>query len=51
MPNVLGANIVPHAGSALLAPDVPSIGDHTIFTTSDGEQVGVIGINVMRKTM
>lgn len=50
-PAVLGANIVPHADSALLAADVPSIGDHTIFTMSDGEQVGVIGINVARKTM
>mmetsp|Transcript_6194 Transcript_6194/g.15331 ORF Transcript_6194/g.15331 Transcript_6194/m.15331 type:complete len:551 (+) Transcript_6194:385-2037(+) len=51
MPAVLGANIVPHADSPLLATDVPSIGDHALFTMSDGEQVGVIGINVARKTM
>ena len=51
MPAVLGANIVPREGSPLLAADVPSIGDHEIFTMSDGEQVGVIGINVAKKTM
>lgn len=51
MPHVLGANIVPHSGSALLAEDVPQIGSNTIFTTSDGEQVAVIGIDIAKKTM
>ena len=51
MPQVLGANIVPHSESALLAEDVPSIGSNAIFTTSNGEQVAVIGINVAKKTM
>lgn len=51
MPRILGANIVPHSESALLADDVPSIGRSAIFQTSDGEQVGVIGIDVAKKTM
>ena len=51
MPAVLGANIVPHAESPLLDPDTPSIYDHAVFTMSDGEQVGVIGIDVVQKTM
>lgn len=51
MPEVLGANIVPHSKSSLLAEDVPSIGSNAIFTTSDGEQVAVIGISVAKKTM
>ena len=51
MPQVLGANIVPHSESALLAEDVPSIGSNAIFTTSNGETVAVIGINVAKKTM
>lgn len=51
MPAVLGANIVPHSNSPLLDPDVPSIDDYAIFTMSDGEEVGVIGINIMKKTM
>lgn len=51
MPALLGANIVPHNESALLDPGVPPIGDHVVFTMSDGEQVGVIGITVVRKIM
>ena len=50
MPAILGANIVPHANSPLMEQDVPSIDNYKIFTMSDGEQVGVIGIDVMRKT-
>lgn len=51
MPAVLGANINPHAGSAILAADVPPIENSKIFTLPDGEQVGVIGINIAKKTM
>jgi 5'-nucleotidase len=51
MPAVLGGNIVPHSESALLEPDVPDIEAYSVFTMSDGEEVGVIGITVARKTM
>ena len=48
---VLGANIVPHDDSPLYSPGVPPIMRNGVFDTSDGEKVGVIGINDMRKTM
>ncbi len=51
MPVILGANIVPHVGSAILETDVPPIESSKIFTTTNGELVGVIGINIAKKTM
>lgn len=51
MPAVLGANIVPHDQSSLLATDVPDIESSKIFTTSNGEKIGVIGIDIAKKTM
>jgi len=51
MPAVLGANIVPHPASAILASDVPPIKSSKVFTMSDGEEVGVIGIDIKKKTM
>jgi len=51
MPDVLGANIIPHKNSALLTADVPAIQAASIYEISDGELVGVIGIDVKRKTM
>ena len=50
MPSILGANIVPHADSSLLESDVPVIDTHSVFSYEGGD-VGVIGINVARKTM
>ena len=51
MPAVLGANIVPHAESAILAEGVPEIEKSRIFTTSEGDEIGIIGIDVQKKTM
>jgi len=51
MPAVLGANIVPHDQSGLLAPDVPAIESSKIFTLRNGERIGVIGIDIAKKTM
>lgn len=51
IPAILGANIEPHADSALLKDGVPPIGKHQVFTMKNGEKVGVIGINIKRKTM
>jgi 5'-nucleotidase len=51
MPAVLGANIVPHDQSSLLAPDVPAIESSKIFTLPNDEKIGVIGIDIAKKTM
>ena len=51
MPAILGANIVPHDASPLLEEGVPSIDKSVIYTVSNGEKIGVIGIDVKRKTM
>ena len=51
MPAVVGANIVPHAESPILAEGVPEIVNSKVFTLEDGHQVGVIGINIAGKTM
>lgn len=51
MPAILGANIVPHADSAILGPSVPPIENSKVFTLADGEKVGVIGITIKQKTM
>jgi 5'-nucleotidase len=51
MPAVLGANIVPHDQSSLLANDVPVIESSKVFTLSNGEKIGVIGIDIAKKTM
>ncbi len=51
MPAVLGANIVPRVGSAILEADVPPIKSSKVFTMANGEHVGVIGIDTAQKTM
>ena len=51
MPAIVGANIVPREGSPLFGEGVPSIDNSKVFTMANGELVGVIGINIKRKTM
>lgn len=51
LPAILGANILPRIDSTLLAEEVPSIDKHAIYTLSNGGKVGIIGIDVKRKTM
>ena len=51
VPAVLGANIVPHAESPILASDVPEIEKSKVFTLADGEKVAIVGINIAKKTM
>eukprot|EP00978_Attheya_sp_CCMP212_P045238 scaffold338700_cov58-Attheya_sp.AAC.2 len=49
---VLAANLVPHAGSALKAlQDSGNIAAHKLKTMSNGEVVGIIGIDVRNKTL
>ncbi len=50
-PAFVGANIVPHANSALLGAGVPQLEDSKVFTMGNGELVGVIGIDTRNKTM
>mmetsp|Transcript_8365 Transcript_8365/g.10977 ORF Transcript_8365/g.10977 Transcript_8365/m.10977 type:complete len:659 (+) Transcript_8365:81-2057(+) len=51
MPAILGANIVPRMDSPLFGAGVPPIEKNKIVTMSNGELVGIIGIDVSRKTM
>ena len=51
MPAVLSANIVPRVNSPILAEGIPPIESSKVFTMDNGEKVGVIGMNIARKTM
>jgi 5'-nucleotidase/UDP-sugar diphosphatase len=51
MPAVLGANIVPHANSPILAAGVPEIEKSRVYDLPSGGKVGIVGIDVRGKTM
>jgi 5'-nucleotidase/UDP-sugar diphosphatase len=51
MPAILGANIQPHNESPILADGIPEIEKSRVYTLTNGEKVGIVGIDIARKTM
>jgi len=48
-PIILGANIVPNPNSPLLASDVPQMENSSVVILSNGEKVGLVGIDIKIK--
>lgn len=48
-PVILGANIVPNPNSPLLASDVPQMENSSVVILSNGEKVGLVGIDIKLK--
>jgi len=48
-PVILGANIVPNPNSPLLASDVPQMENSSVVILSNGEKVGLVGIDIKVK--